>query len=114
MERFQSSQSDTLIINCQLSIINLLHSLLQGSGVELAEVDLLHAVLAGQEEGLGDIIGNRDDLAVLFRLREKFSGVFGIGGVIQVKDPDDGPLPDRHIRTDGDVHKNLQSSSVDN
>ena len=108
MERFQSSQSDTLIINCQLSIINLLHSLLQGSGVELAEVDLLHAVLAGQEEGLGDIIGNRDDLAVLFRLREEISCVFGPGGIVQVKDPDDGLVPDGHIRTNGDVHKNLR------
>ena len=86
----------------------LFHSLLQRRGVELAQVYPIHAVFAGQEEGLWNIIGDGDDLTVFLRLREKLSCVFGPGGIVQVKDPNDGLVPDRHIRTDGDVHKNLR------
>ena len=83
---------------------DLFHSLLQSGGVELAEVDPVHAVFAGQEEGLGQVLGHGDDLAVLLRLGEKLSGVFGIGGIIQIENTDDGTVPNGHVRTDGDVH----------
>ena len=108
IQLFNRRVSDTLTVDCQLSIVNLFHSLFQCGGVELAEIDSVHAEFAGQEEGFRNIFRGRDHFAVLLCLREKISRMFGTGGIVQIKDPNDGLIPDSHIRTDVDVHKNLR------
>ena len=41
----------------------------------MAEVDPVHAVFAGQEEGLGQVLGHGDDLAVLLYVLNKVGNV---------------------------------------
>ena len=63
----------------------LFQSLFQGLCVELAQVDPVQAVFLGQEEGLGDVVGDGNHLAVFLTLVQKLPGMLGTGGIIQVK-----------------------------
>ena len=76
--------------------ILLLQSLFQSIGIQRRQPDTGETVFGCEHEGLGQIItGNH--FAVPFRLLQKFPGPFGGGGIVQIKDPNDGPVPDCHI-----------------
>jgi len=57
------------------------------------------AILRRQHKGLGQIVTGNDH-AILLRLIEKFYGTLGIGGVVQIKNADNGRIPHRHIIAD--------------
>lgn len=61
------------------------------------------AVFRCQHERLGQIITGNDG-AVLFRLIEKRNRPFGVGGVVQIKNANNGRISHRHIIADGQIH----------
>ena len=61
------------------------------------------SVFRRQHERLGQVIAGNDG-AVLFRLIEKRNGAFGVGGVIQIKNTNNGRISHRHIIADGQIH----------
>ena len=58
------------------------------------------AVFRRQNERFGQIIA-RNHQTFLFGVIQKCHGVFGIGGVIQIKNADHRRIPHRHIIADG-------------
>ena len=61
------------------------------------------SVFRCQHERLGQVIAGNDG-AVLFRLIEKRNGAFGVGGVVQIKNANNGRISHRHIIADGQIH----------
>ena len=57
------------------------------------------AVFRRQHKGFGQVITGNDH-TFLFRVIEKFHSLFGIGGVVQIENTDDGRISDRHIFAD--------------
>ena len=66
---------------------------------------MAEAVFRCEDKGLWQIVAG-DDLTFLFRPVQKFPGTLGSGGVVQVKNSDNGPIPHRHIIADGQIHNN--------
>ena len=60
----------------------------------------LEAIFHSQHIGFGQIVTG-DNIAILFRPFQKFPGALGGGGVVHIKNADDGAVPHRHIITDG-------------
>ena len=58
------------------------------------------AIFRRKDEALGQIVAGHY-LALLFRHLQKLSRSLGGGGVIHIKNADDGRFPHRHIITDG-------------
>ena len=97
--------------NCQLSTVNcpqkkhalgvlLFQSLFQCGRGQGGEADTAEAVFAGEDEGFGQIVAG-DNLTLLFRPLQKFPGPLGGGGIVQIENANNGPIPDRHIIADG-------------
>ena len=63
----------------------------------------IKTVFRGQYEGFRQVIAG-DHRAFLFCIVQKFHSFFGIGGIVQIKDADDGRIPHRHIITDRKIH----------
>ena len=78
-------------------------AVLQDCGVELDQVDPVQAVFGAQNKGFRQIVGGGHHLAVLLGPGQKFPGALFIGAVVQIKNADDGAVPDRHIVADGNI-----------
>ena len=83
--------------------IFLFHTLFQCGGTEGCQVYPVHAVFGGEDEGFWQVVAG-NHLAVLFAFLQKFPGPPGGGGIVQIKDADDGPVPYRHVITNIQVH----------
>ena len=67
---------------------------------------LVETVLAGENEGFGQIVTG-DHLTFLLRLVQKFPGTLGGGGVVQIEDTNDALLPDSHIVAYRKIHDSI-------
>lgn len=67
---------------------------------QLREPDPGKAVLRGEDEGLGQLVAG-DHLSVFLRPAEKLPGPLGGGGVVQVENAHDAPVPDGKVPADG-------------
>lgn len=85
----------------------LIQSSFQSGCAQGGQMHLGQAVFHGEHEGFGQLITGHH-LALLLRLTQKFPGPPGGGGVVQIKDADDGFVTDSHIIADGEKHKNLR------
>ncbi len=86
----------------KLWIFFLFQSFFQGSAVEGRQMNPVETVFAGQDKGLGQIIAGYN-LAFLFCCLQKFPGALGSGGIVHIKNTDDGGISYRHIIADGKV-----------
>ena len=77
----------------------MLQPFFQSIGIERGQMDPIKAIFRSENKGFGKIITG-DDLAVFLCLIQKLPGSFGSGGVIQIKDPDNGGFPKRKIISD--------------
>lgn len=75
-----------------------------GSG-EGREVDLWNPVFRRQDEGLGQLVTGHH-LSLLLAFLQEEPGSFGGRSIVQIKDPDNGPLPNRHVLSNGQIHEN--------
>jgi len=78
----------------------LFQPLFQCGAVQGCQMDPVEAVFRGQHKGFGQVIAGHH-FALLFCRLQKFPGPLGSGGVVQVKNTDDAPIPDCHIIADG-------------
>ena len=60
-------------------------------------------VFRRQHKGFGQIVAG-DHQTLFFRMVQKFHRLFGVGGVVQIKNTNDGGISYRHIITDGQIH----------
>ena len=79
---------------------SLFQSFFQCGGVEGGQVPTLHAVFRREDEGFGQVITGHNG-ALLLRPVEKCHSPLGGGGVVHIKNADDGLVPHRHIMSDG-------------
>ena len=87
----------------KLWILFLFQSFFQGGAVERCQMHPVEAVFRCQYKGLGQIVTGHH-FAFFFRGIQKFPGSFGGGCIVQVKNSNDGLVPDRHIIADGKIH----------
>ena len=81
----------------------LFQSFFQGCGAQGGQMYPLEAVFCRQHKGFWQIVtGN--DLTFLLRPIQKFPGALGGGGIVHIKNTDDGRVPHRHIVADVQVH----------
>ena len=66
-------------------------------------MDFGQAVFRRQHKGLRQIIAGNDH-ALFFRLVQKCHRLFGIGGVVQIKNADNGRISNRHIIANRQIH----------
>ena len=84
----------------QFRLFPLFQSFLQRCGIECRQMHPGKAVFRRQDEGLGQIVAG-DDLTLPLRPVQKLPGALGGGGVVQIKNADDAPVPDSHVVADG-------------
>ena len=82
--------------------VNLFQTFFQGGCCVFREPDFRLAILVGQYKGLGQSIAG-GNLSLRFRIVQKFLGSAGNGGVIQVEDADDAPVPDGEVLADVEI-----------
>lgn len=71
--------------------------------IQRRQMDPGEAVFRCEKKRLGQVVTG-DHLSLFLAFLQEFPGTLGGGGVVQVKYPNNGLIPHRHVVADGKIH----------